>query len=234
MIHPVNDSGVGEFRRAMKSEFDRFLESEANKFPDGECLKIDLHCHDRNSDVPDQLWGRILGLPETWLKTKRQVKCLEGNGCDVVTITNHNNAKSCWKLLEKGRDVLVGAEFTCHFPEHDLFVHVLAYGFTPEQETVLNGKRGDVYGFLRYAAKRGIPVILAHPLYLYTRRETIDPVLFEKLAVLFRRFEVLNGQRDLWQSVLTLNWVRGLMPEKIRGYAGKHRLDPAEFGVDPE
>ncbi|MGR9074378.1 MAG: glycosyltransferase [Gammaproteobacteria bacterium] len=234
MIHPVNDSGVGEFRRAMKAEFDRFLESEANKFPDGECLKIDLHCHDRNSDVPDQLWGRILGLPETWLKTKRQVKCLEGNGCDVVTITNHNNAKSCWKLLEKGRDVLVGAEFTCHFPEHDLFVHVLAYGFTPEQETVLNGKRGEVYGFLRYAADRGIPVILAHPLYLYTRREAIDPVLFEKLAVLFQRFEVLNGQRDLWQSVLTLNWVRGLTPEKIRGYAGKHRLDPAEFGVDPD
>lgn len=51
---------------------------------------------------------------------------------------------------------------------------------------------------------------------------------------MFQRFEVLNGQRDLWQSVLTLNWVQGLTPERIRAYARKHKLDPAEFGVDPD
>ncbi|MCI0654184.1 MAG: glycosyltransferase, partial [Methylococcaceae bacterium] len=63
--------------------------------------------------------------------------------------------------------------------------------------------------------------------------DRIDPALFEKLAVMFERFEVLNGQRDLWQSVLTLNWAQGLTPEKIHRYAKKHRLNPEEFGVDP-
>ena len=50
------------------------------------------------------------------LKTKKLVKVLHQNGCDVVTITNHNNARSCWELIDDGADVLVAGEFTCHFP----------------------------------------------------------------------------------------------------------------------
>ncbi len=225
--------GISEFRRSLKTEFHQYLLRETNRFAPEECLKIDFHCHDRNSDVPDELWGRILGLPETWLKTKHLVKCLKKHGCDALTITNHNNARSCWELLDKGVDVLVGAEFTCHIEEHNLFVHVLTYGFTPEQEVVLNTKRRNIYDFLRYAAEQDIPVILPHPLYFYTPNDKIDMALFEKLAVMFQRFEVLNGQRDIWQSVLTLNWTQGLTEEKIESYARKHRLNPADFGVDP-
>lgn len=233
MIDLQGPIGVSEFRRALNTEFHQYLLREANRFPDQDCLKIDFHCHDLNSDVPDELWGRILGLPETWLKTNKLVKCLRKNGSTALTITNHNNARSCWELLDKGEDVLVGAEFTCHFEEYNLFVHVLTYGFTPEQEVVLNQKRQDIYEFLRYTAEQDIPVILPHPLYFYTPNEKIDLSLFEKLAVLFQRFEVLNGQRDIWQSVLTLNWASQLNAEKIEAYARKHGLNPADFAVDP-
>ncbi|MET1257118.1 glycosyltransferase [Aliikangiella maris] len=233
MIHLFNQSSTSDFRQSLDSEFKQYLQKESQRFPRADCLKIDLHCHDRNSDVPDELWGRILGLPETWLKTKKLVKLLNDNGCDVLTVTNHNNARSCWKLLEKGVDVLVAAEFTCYFPEYELFVHVLTYGFTPEQEEILNQKRSNIYDFVRYAAEWDIPLILPHPLYFYTRNEKIELAIFEKLAVMFQRFEVLNGQRDLWQSVLTLNWVQSLTPEKIEFYAKKHQLNPADFGVNP-
>lgn len=219
------------FRDDLNAEFKRYLMLEAARFDRSECLRIDFHCHDHNSDVPDELWGRILGLPETWLKTSKLVKTLQHNGSDVITVTNHNNARSCWKLLEKGVDVLVGAEFTCYFPGHDLYLHVLTYGFTPEQEVVLNRKRADVYDFLRYAAEHDIPVIQPHPLYLYTRQPGISPEMYEKLALLFQNFEVLNGQRDVWQSVLTLHWLQGLSEEKLRRYSRKHGIDPAEFGV---
>ncbi|WP_341581908.1 glycosyltransferase [Marinobacter metalliresistant] len=229
--HVNGDSG---FRRDLRAEFDGFMTQQAQRFDPDNCLRIDFHCHDHNSDVPDELWGRILRLPETWLKTKKLVKVLEQNGSSVFTVTNHNNARSCWELQEKGMDVLVGCEFTCFFPEYDLFIHVLTYGFTREQETVLNQKRQNIYDFLRYAALYDIPVILPHPLYLYSRNDHIDLCLFEKLAVMFWRFEVLNGQRDLWQSVLTLNWVRSLTPERMREYGRKHNLDPTEFGVDPD
>ncbi len=233
MIRILNNPEASEFRTSLHSEFNHYLEKEANKFDLANCLKIDLHCHDHNSDVPDELWGRILGLPETWLKTKKLVKLLNKNGCDVITVTNHNNARSCWNLLESGHDALVAAEFTCHFDEYNLYVHVLTYGFTPEQEIILNKKRRNIYDFVRYAAEQNIPVILPHPLYFYTRNYKIDQTLFEKLAVMFQRFEVLNGQRDLWQSVLTLNWAQSLTEDKIRAYAKKHGLNPADFGVDP-
>jgi len=233
MTSRTDAPGTGRFRRALNEEFARYLRLESTKYPADECLRVDLHCHDHNSDLPDELWGRILRLPETWLETDRLVAVLKRNGSDVVTITNHNNARSCWDLQEAGHDVLTGCEFTCHFTEYDLFLHVLAYGFTREQEAVLNEKRRDIYSFLRYANEQDLPVILPHPLYFYTALERIDLTLFEKLAVMFQRYEVLNGQRDLWQSVLTLNWLQGLTPDTIAHYGRKHRLDPAEFGVDP-
>ena len=233
MINNFSNPQISEFRRSLKSEFDSYLLQESKKFDPENCLKVDLHCHDLNSDKPDELWGRILSLPETWLKTKKLVACLTKNGCDVVTITNHNNARSCWELQEKKQDVLVAAEFTCYFLEYNLFVHVLTYGFTQKQESILNKKRQNIYDFLRYAAANNIPVILPHPLYFYTRNDKIHLTLFEKLAVMFQRFEVLNGQRDLWQSVLTLNWAESLTPEKVIAYAKKHDLDPADFDVDP-
>jgi glycosyltransferase involved in cell wall biosynthesis len=220
------------FREKLQLEFHGYLQQEAARFNPAERLKIDFHCHDRNSDVPDELWGRLLGLPETWLKTKDLVSCLQGNGCDVITITNHNNARSCWDLLDKGQDVLVGTEFTCHFNEYELYMHVLTYGFTPEQEVALNKKRRDIYAFLRYTTEHNIPVILPHPLYFYSRTDKLDPEMFEKLALLFQRYEVLNGQRDLWQSVLVLNWTRGLTEEKLHWLSKKHDLNPLDFGVD--
>ena len=228
-----NNLNASEFRRSLNNDFSQYLLRETNKYRREDCLKIDLHCHDHNSDIPDELWGRILGLPETWLKTKKLVKRLKKNGCDVITVTNHNNARSCWDLKLRGQDVLTAAEFTCHFDEYNLFVHVLTYGFTKDQEEVLNQKRRDIYDFLRYACAENIPVILPHPLYFYTRNDKIDLTLFEKLAVMFQRFEVLNGQRDLWQSVMTLNWARGLTAEKIIAYGRKHDLEPSDFGVDP-
>lgn len=219
------------FRQQLEAEFRDFVVGQNQLFPAAECLRVDLHCHDHNSDVPDELWGRLLGLPETWLKTGALVKCLRRNGSDVITVTNHNNARSCWALRDAGEDVLVGAEFTCLFPEYGLYLHILTYGFTPEQEVVLKRKRRNVYDFVRYCAEHDIPLVLPHPLYFYTS-QPVDLELFEKLALMFQRFEVLNGQRDRWQSVLALHWLKGLDAEKLDGYRRKHALDPADFGVD--
>jgi predicted metal-dependent phosphoesterase TrpH len=104
---------------SMKENFYLKLAEERNKLvhPDKKLIKMDVHCHDRNSDSPDELWGRILGLRETWIETDELTKILLKNGAHALTITNHNNATSCWSLLEKGIDVLPAAEFTCQFRE---------------------------------------------------------------------------------------------------------------------
>jgi putative hemolysin len=55
---------------------------------------------------------------------------------------------------------MVGAEFTCHFPEIGLFCHVLAYGFDREQEVALDAKRRNIDDFLRFAAARNFTLRL--------------------------------------------------------------------------
>ena len=201
--------------------------------PDRECLRIDLHCHDKHSDMPDELWGRILRLPESWVEPRRLHKLLRKRGATAWTVTNHNNARSCWELAERGKDVLSGAEWTCHFPEYDLAIHVLVYGFTPEQEPELEARRRDIYAFLRYCRKHDLPVIQPHPLYFYTRDRQPPLEVFEKFALLFERFEVFNGQRDPWQNLLAWEWVTAMDPERLHAYARKHDLDPHDFCADP-
>lgn len=221
------------FHAQLHADYEAFLIQQKNRFEDEETVLIDIHCHDKNSDVPDELWGRLLRLPETWLETKDLIKTLERNGTDLVTITNHNNARSCWELLDKGYDVLVGAEFTCHFPGSELSIHVLTYGFTPEQEIKLNKLRYNIFNFTRFTLENDIPTVLPHPLFFYTHKNRPDISILEKFAVMFQRFEVLNGQRGYWQNQLTRHWVESLSAEKIDTYAKKHQLNPYDFCKEP-
>ena len=221
------------FRVDVQQRFQGHLDASGLWLPDAECLRIDLHCHDKNSDLPDELWGRILRLPETWLEPRKLHKTLRHRGATAWTVTNHNNARSCWELLESGKDVLSGAEWTAHFPEYDVAIHILVYGFTPEQEVELDRRRRNVYDFLRYCRHHDLPVVQPHPLYFYAHGTEPPPEIFEKFAVLFERFEVCNGQRDAWQNLLTWEWIQSLDRERIEGWARKHELDPLEFCADP-
>jgi len=58
-----------------------FLSKEKNKFPGKDTLRIDLHCHDKNSNIPDEQLGRMLGLPETWLEPESLINTLEEHKC---------------------------------------------------------------------------------------------------------------------------------------------------------
>jgi glycosyltransferase involved in cell wall biosynthesis len=217
------------FQESIQSAFLQRLSRHQGAVPENECIRIDLHCHDCNSDVTDELFGRILRFPETWLQTDDLVACLMENRCNAVTITNHNNARSCWDLLEKGQDVLPGAEFTCFFKKFNTHLHVLAYGFTPAQEETLNGLRNDIFAFLAYAADQDIPTLLPHPLYVNARNGRPDPVMFEHLALMFDRFEGLNGQRDVWQNLLVWEWLDSLTQARIDLWQKKHGIRAGDF-----
>lgn len=217
------------FHQKIQEDFNQLIRQEQTLFLPENCERIDLHCHDCNSDVPDELWGRILRVPETFLPTHKLLQCLDEYKVTVKTITNHNNARSCWELLEKGIDVLVAAEFTCLFPEMGIQVHVLTYGFTPAQENKLNKLRQDIYQFMAYAAENDLPTVLAHPLFFHLEKNNVPQAYLEKIAILFKRFEVLNGQRDVWQNLLTGTWIKNLTEEKILNWSKKHNINPKHY-----
>ena len=221
------------FRKQLENELNAYVSSEFEKYPSKDLLKMDLHCHDYNSDKPDELIGRILNVPETWLKSEKLIKVLQKNGCEALTISNHNNARSCYEMQEKGFDILNAAEFTCTIPEYDIFIHVLTYGFKPEQEEILNKLRRNLHQFLIYCKAHDIPTIWAHPLYNYYAKKMPDLDFFFKLSLMFERFEVINGQRETWQNLLVKNWIEGLTKEKIDELAEKYEVDVLQYCTNP-
>ena len=221
------------FQEGLKNELDKFLTEQEWKFPIADVLKIDLHCHDYNSDVPDELIGRILRVPETWLSSERLMQELAKNGCNALTITNHNNARSCYIQQDKGVDVLTAAEFSCWVPDFEIGIHVLTYGFTPEQEVKLNKLRRNVYSFQEYARQHHIPTIWAHPLYHYAVKKMPPKSFFDKMALIFERFETLNGQRDTWQNMLVKEWIGGIDRDMIDRSAKEFGIDPSVYCVNP-
>src|SRR6185295_4362233 len=55
----------------------------------------------------------------------------------------------------------------------------------------------------------------------------------DRFALLFERFEVLNGQRDSWQNLLTLEWVKGLDGERLEAMERRLGLRSADFCRNP-
>ncbi len=221
------------FHESIIAELNLFLQKEREKYDDRECLKIDLHCHDCESSKPDEMLGRILNVPETWLSTDTLLSILQKNGCTAFTVTNHNNATSCWKLLDAGFDILPGAEFTVNIPDMGTRIHVLAYGFTPDQEGKLRKYRTNLYRFQEYAAGHDIPTVWAHPLFHYQKRGGMSTELFNKLSLVFSYFETMNGQRDSWQNMLVHRWISSLTPERIDENARRFGIDPGAYTRDP-
>ena len=224
---------INNLQSTLKEHLECFLSGQHKKYPKQNLLKIDLHCHDYNSDVPDELIGRILNIPETWISSERLVKELKKNDCQAFTITNHNNARSCYEMQEKGVDLITAAEFSCWVPDFNIGIHVLTYGFTPEQEKRLNKFRCDIYAFQEYTYTHNIPTIWAHPLYHYATKEMPPMEFFDKMLLLFERFEMLNGQRDTWQNMLVKEWVESATPEKIDSYSQKFGIPLDKYCRNP-
>jgi len=231
MKFPVKQ--INTFQNELLGELTRFLDEQRSAFPLEETLRIDLHCHDQNSDVPDELLGRILNLPETWTSSEQLMETLIKNDCDTLTITNHNNARSCYELKEKGIDILTGAEFSATVPDFNIGIHVLAYGFTMEQEKMLMKLRKNIYSFQEYALENNIPTIWAHPLYHYSINGIPPFSFFSKMILIFERFEVLNGQRDTWQNMLVKVWLESTTPEMIDQLATENGIDPLKYCRNP-
>ncbi|MBF0117508.1 MAG: glycosyltransferase [Desulfobacterales bacterium] len=221
------------FYNEVISLLEAFLKEQKALFPKEEVIKIDLHCHDYNSDVPDEVLGRILGVSETWLTTNELIDSLNRHGCNTFTVTNHNNARSCYNLMESGIDVLTGAEFSCTVPDYKIGIHVLAYGFTQDQEDKLNDLRSDIYKFQEFTYENDIPTIWAHPFYNHSRDKMIPMEFFDKMALIFERFEVINGQRDTWQNMLVKEWLKNLTEERLNQISERVNIPPARYCRNP-
>jgi glycosyltransferase involved in cell wall biosynthesis len=186
-------------------------------------LKADLHLHSRSSDrAPEWLFRRV-GLPDSYSDPAALHDALRERGMDFFTITDHNRIDGCLAIADRP-GVFLSEQLTVLFPEDRCPVDLLVWGIDEAQHRDLQGLRDNLYDAQRYLAGHEIAHAVAHPLYRAGDRLTLAHV--EKLVLLFRHFEGLNGLRDKLLSEVAAFVLRGLTPQKMEELANRHGLGP--------
>ncbi|QNN23054.1 glycosyltransferase [Planctomycetales bacterium ZRK34] len=185
--------------------------------------RADLHVHSRYSDRPSEWVLRRVGAPECFVEPLQVYERAIAAGMNFVTISDHNKIDGALDIAHLP-NTYISTEVTTYFPENDAKMHILAIGITEEQFRAIQDLRTDIYALRRFFVAEDIIYSVAHPLFLVNDRLTIDQ--FEKLLVLFNRFELINGTRDPRATQVVEALLNSLTPQMIDDLANKHGIEP--------
>ena len=186
-------------------------------------MKADLHIHSRHSARPPEWFFRRVGLPDSYSEPRALYAALKERGMDLVTITDHDRIEGCLEIAEHP-DVFMSEQLTTRFPDDRATIHLLVWGINETHHRELQRLRENVYDVQRYLAAEQIAHGVAHPLFSTDGRLTLPHV--EKLILLFRHFETINGLRDRLLSETAQFLFTNLTPERLEQLANRHDLAP--------
>ncbi|PYJ44002.1 MAG: histidinol-phosphatase [Verrucomicrobia bacterium] len=104
---------------------------------------------------------------------------------------------------------------------------MLVWGITEAQHHDISVFRSNIFELQKYFASNSIAHAVAHPLYSVNGK--LDASHLERLILLFKHFEGLNGLRDALLSELAIKLFGDLTPEKIDEFANRHDLSPTHI-----
>lgn len=185
--------------------------------------KADLHVHSRHSNRPSEWILRRLGTPECFVDPREVYRRARENGMDFVTITDHNTINGALAIADLPSTFL-SSELTTYFPETGCKIHVLVHGITETQFHEANQARANIYELQAFLRGHDVLHTVAHPLFAVNDKLTLDA--FEKLILMFERFEVLNGMRHGRSNRLLEAFLKGLTPAVVDELSNKHGIDP--------
>ncbi|XHR28606.1 MAG: glycosyltransferase [Chthoniobacteraceae bacterium] len=183
----------------------------------------DLHLHSRYSARSAEWVFRRIDFPDSTSDPLELYRRLREAGRTFVTLTDHNRIDGVLTIADQP-GVFISEQITTQFPEDRARVELLAWGITEAQHREIQAARENIYDLQRYLAQAGIVHAVAHPLYRLDDRLSAGNV--EKLILLFRHFEGLNGLRHALLGTVTEYLLSRLTPEKIDELANRHGLDP--------
>ena len=189
----------------------------------GPVKRIDMHCHSNASNEASEAVLNAIRCPESYSTPEQVCNQARQRGMDYVTITDHDSIDGVNALLERS-NVLVGEEVSCWFPEDQCKMHVLVYGITALEHNDLQARAKDIYQVARYIADHNIAHSVAHP--LYRNNDKLQRWHVEKLLLMFKGFEAINGahsplHRDAFEELLN-----SLTPAMIEDLAVRHHMKP--------
>jgi len=185
--------------------------------------KVDLHIHSKFSDRSAEWIFRRFEFPDSNSDPRALYRRLKEKGMSYVTFTDHNRIDGCLEIAEL-EDTFISEEVTAQFPDDSVPVHLLVWNLTEGQHKEIQSLRKNLYELQQYLAQAGVPHAVAHPLYDMNRQLTPDHV--QKLILLFKHFEGINGLRDSLLSDTARFILRSLTPEAIQRFAERQKFEP--------
>jgi glycosyltransferase involved in cell wall biosynthesis len=190
--------------------------------------KADLHVHSKFSNRPSEWFLRRIGAPESFMEPLEVYKACKAAGMDYVTISDHNCICGA-RAIAHLPGTFISSELTTYFPENHCKIHCLVTGVTEKQFHEMDALRENIYDLQAYMNQNRVIHSIAHPLFRVNDKLTIDQ--FEKLMLMFNRFEGINGSRDPRACEIGNAVFSSLTPESMHAMADRHGIQPV--GIEP-
>ena len=185
--------------------------------------RSDLHLHTCHSARATDWLLRKVDFPASCTDPRGLYRELRGRGFDFVTFTDHDTIGGCLEIAgEPG--AFISEEITAFFPEDDVKVHVLAWGITEGQHAEIQSLRRNIYELAAWLKAQGIAHAVAHPFWPVDERLSVGH--WQRLILLFRHFETVNGLRDPLLGETAEFALSRLTPERVARFAEERKLAP--------
>jgi glycosyltransferase involved in cell wall biosynthesis len=185
--------------------------------------KCDLHIHSRYSARSEEWLFRRFDFPDSYSDPRDLHRQLLERGMDYVTITDHDTIEGCLQIADLP-NTFTSEQVTTYFPQDPCKIHILVWGITEAQHSDIVIVRDNILALQRYLQAGKIAHAVAHPLYSINGK--LEATHLERLILLFKHFEGINGLRDALLSELAQDLFGSLTPEKIEQLANRHNLAP--------
>ncbi len=186
-------------------------------------MKADLHLHSRHSSRAPEWLFRRAGLPDSYSDPAALHALARERGMQFFTLTDHDRIDGCLEIADRP-GVFLSEQVSAIFPGDRCPVHLLVWGISETQHAAMQGLRENIFELQGWLAEQGLAHAVAHPLYRLDDKFSLAH--FEKLVLLFRHFEGVNGLRNRLLGETLAFLLARLTPAMIEEMANRHGLAP--------
>lgn len=187
-------------------------------------MRADLHLHSKFSGQASDWLTRKIGIPASYAEPRALFDKARERGMDLFTLTDRDTLDGCLSIADRP-GVFLSEEVTAIFPEDRSKVHLLVWGLTETEHREIQRRKENIYELQRYLAERELAHAVAHP--LHNTEDVLRIPHLEKLVLLFRHFEGINGTRDGLTSEVARFVLSRLTPGHIEQFANRHGISPS-------
>lgn len=186
-------------------------------------MRADLHLHSKYSGQASEWLTRRIGMPASYAEPRALHDKARERGMDFFTLTDRDTLDGCLSVADRPGTFL-SEEVTAQFPEDRSKAHILVWGLDETEHREIQRRKENIYDLQRYLAERDLAHAVAHP--LHHSEDMLRLAQIEKLILLFRHFEGINGTRDALTSEVAQFVLSRLTPERIDQLANRHGISP--------